>query len=72
MNRARRYDRWKWLALAAVLAVGSSGCGETESAGLAPATDAGTGGSAGTAGSGGTGGDLDVNGAGGAGAPNYA
>ncbi|NNE19446.1 MAG: hypothetical protein HKN10_13300, partial [Myxococcales bacterium] len=41
-------------------------------AGLAPATDAGTGGSAGTAGSGGTGGDLDVNGAGGAGAPNYA
>jgi len=55
--------------MAAVLAVVSFGCGETESAGLSPAMDAGTGGSAG---SGGTRGDSGVNGSGGAGAPNFA
>ena len=69
LNRNRRCDRWKWLPIAAVLGVLSVGCGETESAGSAPAMDAGTGGSAG---SGGTGGNLGVNGADGAVGPNFA
>jgi hypothetical protein len=68
LNRNRRWDRWKWLPMAAVLAVMSFGCGETESAGSSPAIDSGTGGSAGSAG---TGGDSGVNG-GGAEAPNFA
>ena len=46
LNGNRRTERWKWLTLAAVLAVVSFGCGETESAGSSPAVDAGAGGSA--------------------------
>ena len=55
--------------MAAVLAVISFGCGETEDAGSSPTLDSGTGGSAG---SGGTGGDVSVNGGGGAEGPNFA
>ena len=69
LNGNRRTERWKWLTLAAVLAVVSFGCGETESAGSSPAVDAGAGGSAGSAGSGG---NSAVNGGGGAEAPNFA
>jgi hypothetical protein len=66
LNGNRRTERWKWLTLAAVLAVVSFGCGETESAGSSPAVDAGAGGSAGS------GGNSAVNGGGGAEAPNFA
>ena len=55
--------------MAAVLAVVSFGCGETESAGSSPAMDAGTGGSAG---SGGYRGRLGCERRGGAEAPNFA
>ncbi|MBT8468362.1 MAG: hypothetical protein KJN97_06395 [Deltaproteobacteria bacterium] len=69
MNRNRRQDRRKWLAMAVVLALVSFGCGDTESDGSAPGIDSATGG---TGGSAGTRGDSGVNGAGGAEAPNFA
>jgi len=52
--------------MAAMLALVSFGCGETDSAGSAPGLDSGAGGSAGA------GGDVVVNGSGGAEAPNFA
>ena len=58
--------------MAAVLAVVSFGCGETDSAGSSPAVDAGAGGTAGSGGSGGSGGNVGVNGSGGAEGPNFA
>ena len=67
MNRNRRNQRSNWLTMAAVLAVVSFGCGETESAGSSPAVDAGS-----AAARRRSGGDLGVNGSGGAEAPNFA
>ncbi|MFW2387121.1 MAG: hypothetical protein ACN4G0_02215 [Polyangiales bacterium] len=64
MSRNRKHQHWKWLPLAAALALFSAGCGASDDAGSAGL--AGSGGAAGSAGSGGSGGDAGEAGAGGA------